>query len=369
MAIGSRRAAGAALVAFALASVHAPPSAAQPVAERANRGLVEIVAGGTDLRMLEELAALLDDGGARRILPVVGKGALQNVIDLRVLRGIDMAIVPMDVLADLRERKLYPGLENRLSYITRMYNEEFHLLAGAGIETVRDLAGKKVNVGVPGDGTGTTAHAVFAVLNVPVVPTNETPREALAKLKTGEIAAIAVVGAKPVPLFAGLRHDGRLHFVAIPPDRRLLGFYAPEQLTAEEYPELLEPQQLIDTVAVPTVLMAANFAPEAERYRNLATFVDAFFTQLPRLAEGERNPKWQEVDLNADLPGWRRFPPAEAWLKRNAVAAAGPSEQQMREIFSRFIDERGRATGRPISAQQKDELFAEFKRWVRGQAQ
>jgi TRAP-type uncharacterized transport system substrate-binding protein len=361
-----------AVAAFVLATAYAPPGSAQLVTERPNRGLVEIVAGsadGTDLHMVEELAGLLDDGGTRRVLPVVGKGALQNVLDVRSLRGIDMAIVQTDVLAELREKKLYPGLENRLSYITRMHNDEFHLLAGAGIETVRDLAGKKVNVGVAGDGTGTTAGAVFTALNVPVVPTYEEPRVALAKLKAGEIAALAFVGAKPVPLFAGLQRDGRLHFVSIPADRRLLSVYPPDQLTAEEYPDLLEPQQQIQTIAVPTALLAVNFPPESERYRNLATFVDAFFTQFPRLLEGERNPKWQEVNLNAELPGWRRFGPADAWLKRNAVATVGPNEQQMREIFSRFIDERSRATGRPLSAQQKDELFAEFRRWVRGQSQ
>jgi hypothetical protein len=250
-----------------------------------------------------------------------------------------------------------------------MHNAEFHLLAGAGIESIRDLAGKKVSVGVAGDGTGTTARAVFAALEIAVVPTNDEPRVALARLKAGEIAALAFVAAKPVPLFAGLRHDGRLHFVTIPLDQRLLASYAPEQLTAEDYPDLLEPQQMIDTVAVPTVLLAANFAPESERYRNLATFVDALFTQLPRLLERDRNPKWQEVDLNAELPGWHRFAPADAWLKRNAVAAAGPSEQQMREIFSRFIDERSRTTGRTLTAEQKNELFSEFKRWDGAQAQ
>jgi hypothetical protein len=143
----------------------------------------------------------------------------------------------------------------------------------------------------------------------------------------------------------------------------------PARLTAEDYPGLSSLRQPVDTAAVSTVLMAINFPVDSERYRNIATFVDALFTQFPRLVERGRHSKWQEVNLAAELSGWRRFAPADAWIKRNAVAAAGPNEQQMREIFSRFIDERSRTTGRTLTAEQKNELFSEFKRWDGAQAQ
>jgi len=55
---------------------------------------------------------------------------LQNLTDLKYLRGIDMAIVQSDVLDYAKEQRLLPGLEWSLTYITRLYNEEFHLLAG-----------------------------------------------------------------------------------------------------------------------------------------------------------------------------------------------------------------------------------------------
>ena len=53
---------------------------AQAISERPNRGLVEVITGGvegTSIRIAEDLANLLDDGATRRVLPVVGKGALQ----------------------------------------------------------------------------------------------------------------------------------------------------------------------------------------------------------------------------------------------------------------------------------------------------
>jgi hypothetical protein len=46
-----------------------------------NRGVVEIETTGTagsSVRIAEDLANLIDDGATRRVLPVVGKSALQK---------------------------------------------------------------------------------------------------------------------------------------------------------------------------------------------------------------------------------------------------------------------------------------------------
>ena len=47
-----------------------------------NRGVVEIETTGTagsSVRIAEDLANLIDDGATRRVLPIVGKSALQNL--------------------------------------------------------------------------------------------------------------------------------------------------------------------------------------------------------------------------------------------------------------------------------------------------
>src|SRR6202790_735930 len=129
-------------------------TAAQPPPETGvNRGVVELEtarAAGISVRIAEDLANVIDDGATRRVLPVVGKGALQNLTDLKLLRGIDMAIVQTDVLDYAKEQRLVPGLESSLTYITRLYNEEFHLLAGPNVRKLSDLANKKVNVDLRG---------------------------------------------------------------------------------------------------------------------------------------------------------------------------------------------------------------------------
>ena len=213
-----RRLLAAAVAALALALPASGAGAADALAERANRGLVEIIAGSagdSSLRMVEDLAEVLDDGATRRVLPVVGKGAFQNLADLRVLRGVDLAIVQTDVLDQARAQKLSPTIDG-VTYIAKLGNDEFHLLARGDIASIGDLAGKKVNFGTPSDGAAFTGPRLFDLLGIQVEPTGFGQALALEKLRRGEIAAMAVVVGKPAPLFAAVRPQDHLHFLAVP---------------------------------------------------------------------------------------------------------------------------------------------------------
>jgi uncharacterized protein len=358
---------GGAAAALLLALAPALAHAADPLVERANRGLVEIVTGsvnGTSVRMAEDLAEVLDDGATRRVLPVIGKGAFQNLADLRVLRGVDLAIVQTDVLDYARAQRLYPNIDGFVSYITKLNNDEFHLLTRRDIHSIAELAGKKVNFGTPDDGTAFTGPRLFDLLKVKVEPTTYSQALALQKLKQGEIAAMAVVVGKPAPLFDAVRSGDDLHFLPIPLKGEIAASYIPARLSHEDYPDLVPAGETVDTVAVGTALIVAGLPPDSERYRNVANFVDAFFTQFPKLLEAPHQPKWQEVNLSAELPHWHRFGPAEDWIKRNGEAPVAMSEDQLREIFAKFLDERSKAGGKTtLTAEQKDELYDQFRRW------
>src|SRR6266852_631005 len=106
-----------------------------------NRGVVELEttgSAGIAVRIAEDLANLVDDGATRRGVPVVVKGSLQNLTDLKYLRGIDIAILQLDVVDYAKEQRLLPGIES-VTYIAKLYNEEFHLLARPEIKSVMDL--------------------------------------------------------------------------------------------------------------------------------------------------------------------------------------------------------------------------------------
>jgi hypothetical protein len=120
---------------------------------------------------------------------------------------------------------------------------------------------------------------------------------------------------------------------------------------------------------VGAVLVAANLQVGSERYRNMVNFVEAFFAGFQALLDPGNHPKWNEVNITAELRGWRRFPPAEQWLQRNMQVATAPNLLDLKAIFSRFIDERQQATGgSALTQQQKDDLFGQFELWQKGQA-
>ncbi len=335
-----------------------------------NKGVVEIEIGGsagTSIRIAEDLASIVDDGATRRVLPVVGSSALQILWDIAFLRGIDMGILQADVLDGAREQRALPGGGGGLTYIVKLNNEEFHLLARPQVKTIADLANQKVNIDVRGSGTVVTAGRLFALLDVPVQPTNDNQDVALEKLRNGEIAAMAFVAGKPASIFQRVRQDESLHFLPIPLNPSVVNSYVPASLTSGDYPALIPNDHSIDTVAVATLLVVANLLPDSERYRNVHNFVDVFFTEFRSLLEPGHLPMWREINLAANVPGWRRFPPAQQWLDRNA-AVAQHSPEDVKTLFLRFLDARQHVLGgAPMTDQQKQELLDQFQRWQSGQ--
>ena len=336
-----------------------------------NRGVVELETGssaGISVRIAEDLANVINDGATRRVVPVVGKGSLANLTDLKLLRGIDIAILQTDTLDYAREQQLFPGIEASIAYIAKLYNEEFHLLVRPEINSISDLANQKINVDLRDSGTAITARRLFDLLKLPVTLANDPPEVALEKLRNGEIMGLAFVAGKPAPFFHDIRGDDGLHLLAVPLSPVMAAGYLPARLTAADYPSLVPQSRPVDTVAVGMVLVAANLQQAPDRYHNVANFVEAFFTGFQSLLEPGHHPKWREVNLAAELPGWRRYPPAEQWLQRNLQAVKAPNPQEVMTIFARFVDERRQSIGgAPMTEQEKTDLFKQYQRWEAGQ--
>jgi hypothetical protein len=104
------------------------------------------------------------------------------------------------------------------------------------------------------------------------------------------------------------------------------------------------------------VLAAYNWAPNTERGRKLARFVDAFFTKFPALQNPPFHPKWKEVSLSAQLAGWNRLPLAQQWLDKQGV---------VKQRFDAFLQETPGAANIQ-SAADKEALFRQFEAWEAG---
>ena len=361
----------AGLAAMPVKASAARPGLPSPDSIVINRGVVEVETGssaGISVRIAEDLANVINDGATRRVVPVVGKGSLANLTDLKLLRGIDIAILQTDTLDYAREQQLFPGIEVSIAYIAKLYNEEFHLLVRPEINSISDLANQKINVDLRDSGTAITARRLFDLLKLQVTLTNDPPEAALEKLRNGEIMGLAFVAGKPAPFFHDIKGDDGLHLLAVPLNPVMAAGYLPARLTAADYPSLVPQSRPVDTVAVGTVLVAANLQQTPDRYHNVANFVEAFFTGFQSLLEPGHHPKWREVNLAAELTGWRRYPPAEQWLQRNLQVSKAPNPQEVMTMFARFVDERRQSMGgTSMTDQEKLDLFQQYQRWQTAQ--
>ena len=287
--------------------------------ELVNSGTVGIISGGvtgTYVRFASDLSNALDDGYQHRVLAVLGKGSVRNIEDLLMLRGIDIAIVQSDVLDFYRDSMLFPEVEKKIAYITKLYNEEVHLLARKEIAQAADLSGRKVNFGTQGSGTFMTASIIFDELGIGVDATTFAEPIALDKLRAGEIDALVFVGGKPVTLLREIAGEDGLALLPIPADR-IEGAYLPTTLTSESYPNLIPAGEQVPTVAVGAVMAAYSWPKDHPRGAKVRRFVERFFTKFDTFRDSPFHPKWKEVDLRSDVPGWKRIGVASTWLAEN----------------------------------------------------
>lgn len=331
-------------------------------AARANAGTVTVISGtvsGTFIQIANDLSFVLDDGDRLRVIPMIGKGAQQNLYDILFLKGVDLGIVRSDGLEELRANPETRRLSDKIAFITRLFTDEAHLIARDGIDDITQLEGKKVNFDLLGSGANYSGRLIFERLGIDIEPVNVDQPAAYEMLANGEIDAIFQMSGKPIPAIAKLEPDGAFKLIDVPYDPSIADLYLPAVLTAEDYPNLV-PGEDVDTVAVSSILAVYNWPESHERYDKVARFVNDFFDRIGEFQKPPRHPKWSEVNIGADVPGWARFKAAQDWLDRTGATAA-PS----RDAFDRFMRESRREAVEP---EQREALFREFLEWERSRS-
>lgn len=308
-------------------------------------------------RFAAEIARVLDDGDNLRVLPFLAYGAASNVEDLLYLRGVDVAFTQSDVLEYFKTQLKTANLQNRISYLMRLYTTEVHILAGPDVKNIEDLRGKKVSFGPPGNSAALTGPIIFQRLNIPIQQLLIDHTAGLEQLKKGEISAVVRVVGKPVDYFSKIPPNSGLHFIPVRGANVFDDLYSYGELTNEDYPTLIDKGESVDTVAVPTVLAVFNWPRNSDRWQRLQKFTNTLFSKFDRFQQPPFHPKWREVNLAADVPGWTRSPLAEAALKNLAHPAQASADQKS---FDAFLASQG---GKSMSQAEREKLFRDFMSW------
>jgi TRAP transporter TAXI family solute receptor len=348
-----------------------------------NQITVSIVVSGmqcTCARFAEDIRNVVNDltPNGVRVLPILGVGGIQNLQDVLFLKGVDMGTVDQDHLEYLKTQdpSLYGNIDDRINFIAKLYNSEFHVAARKDFQKLSDLQGKRVSFNLENSHTHIAADIIFNMAGVTTTKTFHDNDEALQLLKAGKIDAHIVLTGAPQSGLAKLKATDNIHLLAItegdlPAATRdkLFNRYLPADLTADHYPELVAKGSTVPTIATRTALAVYNWEENTVRYRKMERFVHEFFSKIDRFKDKSRHAKWAEVNLSADIPGWKRFKPAQQWLdgaraKPVASLPAEEGEEELRKAFEGFLARYSSSQGGAISDQERAKLFAQFKQFL-----
>jgi TRAP-type uncharacterized transport system substrate-binding protein len=285
--------------------------------EKINAWTVGLAAGlieGAPLRLAAEMARVVDDGDNLHVLPIVTRGPTENLNSLLYLRGVDLAIISADSLDEYKIQ--FPELRRHVSYLLNLFPSELHIFVRPEIQSLQDLAGKKVNFNTLGTAAAYSGPLIFSRLGVDVDKTFIPHQVALQQMRKGDMAAVVFITSKPVDAFLRGKWEPGFKFLPVTYDSKFEDYYLPAVLEAAEYPALIKPGERISTIAAPTVLVSYNWPGGSNRYQRVARFTDYLFSRVDKLQAAGFDPKWQTINLGATVPGLTRFPVAQEWLER-----------------------------------------------------
>ena len=335
------------------------------IADRMNANTVILVTGNPGFIYSEfgnDLAAVLNNADELRILPVVSQGGIQNVRDVRFLKGVDLAFSATNYLSFVRRSGEIPDLADKIVYIARISIDHVNVITRSNITTLEQLRGQKVNFNSKGSGTEMSGHDIFGALKINVEEVNLGPADAFEKLKNGEIAATLLTSGAPASALKPLKASDGYRLISVPLAASLIDDYVPARLTNADYPNLIAPGEVVDTIAVSSVLIAYNWPKDTDRYRRIDKFVRAFFTNFADLLKPPRNPRWHDANLFANVRGWKRFDGAESALA-DLRAQMLASQRQQPPQLQQHAGQTTQASARTLTEPERNQLFEDFLKW------
>lgn len=303
--------------------------------ERHNESVIYLMGGqpgGAFAGLAADIASVVNADGRMRVLPVSGGAGAQNINDLVMLRGIDLALVHLNVLNEFNTSgELGPNLDRQIAVIANIMPLEAHLLVAPEIKKLEDLRGKKVNFNTKGSGTAYFAPRLFKELGLEVTSLTVSQSDALDLMKRGEIDATFCVCTKPQAGLPEIAKEAGYHLLSIPYTAAFAADFLPASISSEDYPNLVPEGERIETIATSAVLATFNWPKGSTRYKRTARFIDALFSQIHELHKPPRHPAWKSTNLAASVPGWTRFPAAQELVykmqKKQQRASKGKLEK------------------------------------------
>jgi uncharacterized protein len=128
----------------------------------------------------------------------------------------------------------------------------------------------------------------------------------------------------------------------------------------------------VHTFANRALLVPYAWPENSPRYKKIAHFIDQFFGKIDEFHNAARHPKWKEISLSAEIPGWTRFKAAADWLASHQKSIAAPKTPTAPHKTPAF-GQSPADLGRPAAGQNlvftgdREKLYKEFPDYIAAQ--
>lgn len=308
----------------------------------------------SEARIATELTAQAQANGVR-LRAIAGKTTLAAIGKAVTSASADFAIAPVDVL--LAAHNNPPDWKERAPYVARLINEPIEIITPRSINDVSQLNGRRVNVETGDSASAASAAVLFSRLNVTPKFSNGFLADALGDLSDGKLDAVLVIGGKASKSLADFGRDGRFHVLSLPWSPAVQALYSPARLTSSDHPNLIRPNETVDTLSVGMALVALDAAPSSPRVEKLGPFVTQFLDHFSTLASAGNSSGWKDVNLAANIDSWPRLAAAQGWVEQSK-SDTGHALDNFKTLAQSAI-----ASDQGPSGSDSDRLYDSLMKW------
>jgi uncharacterized protein len=312
----------------------APAKPASNIVTVLTDGLGEPVSEAS--RILDEISVALDKDSGVRVLSINGYGGPANVRDLLQLRGTDFAVINSDNLAYFDLARALPEARKKVRMVAPLFSQGVLLFGRPAIKSAGDLKGRKIGVPSNRPSRGITARTLFGLLKIEASIV-ELSDEELAK-QSGNLDGL-VLYEKDLPALPiwGVTPASH-HLLPLVVTEPLAPVFLPRKIVKPALAGFGAPATF-ETIQITSLLAAFDWNAKQGRYPDAVAFVEKFFALVPQFRARHPDSAFSRTDLRMELPGWKRFGPAEplaaalppVLIREDRAASVSPPKAQSAE--------------------------------------
>ncbi len=171
---------------------------------------------------------------------------------------------------------------------------QWYLLAreDSGIKTFADLKGKRIAIGLPGDGDETLNKAVFPMLGLKWTdfkPESSALSGAIDSIKQNQIDAISYVGAPKLAMFGELMISKKMRLIEFSPEQlkqitKALPYLVVRDMPQSDFPKLLMPSANAKVITMNHLMLCSKNISEQDMY----DYTKLFFENIKTIHEANK---------------------------------------------------------------------------------